>query len=57
MYLNVMAVNKKHPLPPDFKNPFENQDPMEVWKELKKNAVPVSRGEVLKSINLKSDKK
>ncbi|HYG37291.1 MAG TPA: hypothetical protein VD908_01675 [Cytophagales bacterium] len=52
-----MAANKKHPLPPDFNNPFENRDPNEVWEDLKKNAKPVSREEVFKNFKSKSEKK
>jgi len=43
-----MAISKKKALPPDFKNPFEGRNADEVWQELKKNAKPVSREEVLK---------
>lgn len=43
-----MATSKKHPLPPDFKNPFKGRNPDEVWKELKQNAKHISREEMLR---------
>jgi len=37
--------NHPNPLPPNFKNPFAENDPDEVWAQIQKNAIPLTREE------------
>jgi len=40
----------------DFKNPFENRNPEEVWKELRAKAKPVNKEEFLKRMAEQAEK-
>lgn len=40
-----MAKMTSKQLPDDFINPFKGRNPDEVWKELMKNAKPISKDE------------
>ncbi len=52
-----MAASKKKKLPSDFDNPFQGRNPDEVWQELRKNAKPISREEMLNQIEEQTKKR